>query len=64
MKEDDNVCCRYFAVVECGDTDEHKHLGCVAGEDIFLVGNEHVRVCCLGGGFKGCESYPCAKPLK
>ena len=45
----DNVCCPYPAILDCADTDEHKHiacLGCVG--DGPGVDNNTARKWCLG----------------
>ena len=50
----DNVCCPYLAVVNCSDTDEHKHLICTFS--VTVIVNETVATLCIGN-FKECINF-------
>lgn len=56
---DENVCCPFLEVIDCTDTDEHKHLFCgshyVIGD--VVLDNERVKIFCLAK-FKDCVYYP------
>ena len=54
----ENVCCPYFAVLGCADTDEHKHVACLGSlDDGPGLTNEVVEHWCLDG-FRNCPWRP------
>lgn len=48
----ENICCPNFRVLECADTQEHRHLIC--GYSNIPISNETTRNLCIGLGFKEC----------
>jgi len=52
----ENVCCPLLRLVDCADTDEHKHLFCDQQHTIVgnMFDNDWVRSFCLGD-FEGCK---------
>ena len=46
MPEDINKCCPLLAVLDCADTEEHKHLIC--SDSNAVISNDTVRELCLG----------------
>jgi hypothetical protein len=52
-----NVCCRYLLIVDCGDTEEHKHLICTSQNCPMMIENAHVIKCCLSESFCQCPFY-------
>lgn len=55
----ENVCCPLLKVVDCADTEEHKHLYCDSRHTLeeSLLDNDCVIVFCLSQ-FKECKYYP------
>ena len=55
----ENVCCPMLNIVDCGDTDEHKHLLCASKciIDTTMIDNEQVKRYCIGD-FSQCKYYP------
>ena len=55
----ENICCPMLNIVDCGDTDRHKHLLCIARHTIegCVMSNEDAREFCLGK-FMQCGYYP------
>lgn len=51
MSEDENVCCPDLDIIDCADTDEHRHLMCSYSS--ALLENGTVKQYCLEN-FKGC----------
>jgi len=54
-----NVCCPFLQIVECGDTDEHKHLLCpmrTTCKGQKLMPNSTVKRLCLED-YKTCNHY-------
>ena len=41
----ENRCCPYLAIIDCGDTDKHRHLLC--RKEGNIKSNEVIKVCCL-----------------
>jgi len=56
MKQDINVCCPYFHVIPCGDTNEHKHLGCCAKGDM-ISNSETIFKCISDHNWNACEFF-------
>lgn len=55
---DTNVTCPYFVVLDCADTEEHRHIGCRACFDTGLgLTNDIARSWCLGQ-FEKCPCRP------
>jgi hypothetical protein len=57
--DSDNICCPYLTVIECGNTDEHKHLFCIQRTTCHgqkLMPNSTVKNLCLED-FKTCDHY-------
>lgn len=52
--EMENVCCPYFTVIDCADTEEHKHILCAASGTV--ISNETGKNYCIGN-FRGCVSF-------
>ena len=53
-----NVCCPYLVVIDCVDTDGHKHIGCRACIDEGTgLTNDVARDWCLGQ-FEECPNRP------
>lgn len=57
--EPENVCCPMFGIVDCADTDKHKHLFCMSHHTLedCVMSNDHAREFCLGS-FTDCAYYP------
>ena len=54
----DNICCPHLVVLDCADTDSHKHIGCCASLDDSLgLDNNKAMVWCLGD-FANCPMRP------
>jgi len=55
----ENVCCPYLQVIDCEDTEEHKHLMCDPYYTInhILIDNDWVKVFCICE-FDKCKYYP------
>lgn len=54
-----NICCPYLVVIDCGDTDEHKHLFCTMRTTCNgqkLMPNSTVKNLCLEG-YRTCDHY-------
>lgn len=47
----DNICCFMLAIVDCADTEEHKHFICADNKNI--LSNETVKSLCIDN-FKTC----------
>lgn len=61
MEENINVCCRFLAVIDCADTEEHKHIGCEVKNELDenpIIDNEYAKVHCVSEDFKACPYYP------
>ncbi len=52
-----NVCCPYFDVIPCGDTDGHKHIACRGMVDGKLISNGVAKTMGLGV-FEQCPFRP------
>jgi len=54
----DNDCCPNLVIVDCSDTDEHKHIACVGSlDDGPGVDNETAMRWCLGN-YRDCPQKP------
>ncbi len=54
----DNVCCPHFIVLDCTDTDEHKHIACAGSlDDSPAIDNDTAIKRCLGD-FENCLLKP------
>jgi hypothetical protein len=51
-----NVCCPYFDVIPCGDTNEHGHLGCRA-KGGMISNSETVYKCISNHNWIECEQF-------
>ena len=58
---DINICCPYFCLLGCGDTDEHQHIVCEGKsgiDDNPAIDNEWAKVHCLSDPFSLCPYFP------
>lgn len=56
--EDTNVCCPYFVVIGCVDTDKHCHIACRGStDDTPAISNKIAKITCLGK-FEDCPLRP------
>ncbi len=46
VEDTENVCCPELLVVECSDTDEHRHLLC--GDSKAILTNAMIKNLCIG----------------
>jgi len=54
----DNICCPYLVILDCADSDDHKHLGCEGSfGDGPGVDNDRAVKWCLKD-FKNCPMRP------
>jgi hypothetical protein len=57
-----NICCPYFGVLPCHDTEEHKHITCdpKSGLDDSIISNEQAKKYCLSerDEFIKCPYFP------
>mgnify|MGYP001594112237 FL=1 len=55
----ENVCCPMLNVIECGETDEHKHLLCESKciIDTLMIDNDQVKSFCMADVVE-CKYYP------
>ena len=54
----DNVCCPHFIVLDCGDTEEHRHIRCEGsfGDGLGIDNNKAIKWCL--GGYGRCPRRP------
>ena len=58
-----NVCCPYFDVLPCNDTDEHQHITCDPKSGLDgnpIIDNDHAKEYCLSEPeqFMLCTYFP------
>jgi len=61
MIEKVDVCCGFFYVMNCIDTEEHKHLGCEVKNELDenpIIDNQYAITYCISENFKECLYYP------
>lgn len=51
-----NCCCPYFKVVDCGDTEEHKHIRCEANGKV-IPNSMAVSLCVSDHNWGGCPIF-------
>ena len=54
MDAEENVCCPFIAILECGDSEEHAHLICNYVRKLYP--NKHIIETCINN-FKECIHY-------
>jgi hypothetical protein len=56
MDEDVNVCCPFFDIAECEDTEEHCHLYCQTNGDLMKSSRIH-EFCVSDDNWENCPYY-------
>jgi hypothetical protein len=56
MSKEINVCCPYLGIMNCGDTDEHKHISCSAKGGL-IVNSDTVFKCISDHNWQGCKEF-------
>jgi hypothetical protein len=51
-----NVCCPFFDLMDCGDTDEHRHIACRAKGGL-INNSETVFKCISDYNWQNCEVF-------